>query len=146
HNSYHLRTGETTIGEWNCEHASHGEEMTTQGVRTVELDVHWDAELKRYRVYHVGLFDPSSTSDLLLDCLVELRVFSDAHPGHHPIFVQIEPKGSNEPLSPAELGDRLVAEIRAVFPEELLVTLDLVRARMPTLAEAIATRGWPTVA
>jgi len=146
HNSYHLRPSETTIDDWNYEHAPLGEQLATQGVRKVELDVHWDAELQRYRVYHVGLFDPRSTCDLLLDCLVELRVFSDAHPGHHPIFVQIEPKGSNEPLSPAELGDRLDAEIRAVFPEELLVTPDLVRAGMPTLAEAIATRGWPTLA
>lgn len=144
HNSYHLRNGERVIDDWNYEHAPLGEQLGSHGVRAIELDVHWDAEIQRLRVYHLDLIDPRSTCDRFLDCLVELRRFSDAHPGHHPIFVQIEPK-SSAGVTPTELGDALDAEIRAVFGPELLVTPDLVRGDAETLAAAIAAEGWPTL-
>ena len=41
------------------------------------------------------------------------------------------------------LFERIDHEIRSVFPEELLITPDLVRGSSATLAEAIATTGWP---
>jgi hypothetical protein len=145
HNSYHLRPSEDTIDDWDYSHAPLDEQLATQGVRKVELDFYWDEAIQRYRVYHIALVDEVSTCDLLLDCLADLRRFSDAHPGHHPIFVQLEPKGGNGPQTPAELGDRLDREIRAVFPEELIITPDFVRGARATLAEAIEEDGWPTL-
>lgn len=145
HNSYHLRPAERTIDEWSYDHAPLGEQLAAQGVRKVELDVHWDPWAQRHRVYHLDSIDARSTCDLFLDCLVALRRFSDAHPGHHPIFVQIEPKGARHGLSFGALADALDAEIRAVFPPELLITPDLVRGEAATLAEALAANGWPTL-
>lgn len=145
HNSYHLRPSETTIDEWSYDHAPLDEQLATQGVRKVELDVHWDPEAQRHRVYHLDGIDARSTCDLFLDCLVALRRFSDAHPGHHPIFVQIEPKGARYGLSFGTLGDALDREIRAVLGPELLITPDLVRGDAATLAEGLATSGWPTL-
>ncbi len=145
HNSYHLRP-ENVIDAWDYEHAPLGEQLQSQGVRKVELDINWDPEIGRFRVYHIDIVDARSSCDLLLDCLVELRVFSDGHPGHHPIFVQIEPKAGFETMSIEEAANALDREIRAVFPPELIITPDLVRGDATTLAEAISTRGWPTLA
>jgi hypothetical protein len=144
HNSYHLRNGEHVIDDWAYDNAPLGEQLDHEGVRAIELDVHWDPDLQRLRVYHLDIIDPRSTCDRFLDCLVELRRFSDAHPGHHPIFVQIEPKGAAG-VTPRALGDELDAEIRAVFGPELLITPDLVRGDVDTLAEGLAAHGWPTL-
>lgn len=145
HNSYHQRPSEDPIDDWDYSHAPLEEQFASQGVRKIELDFWWDETLERFRVYHIDLVDDVSSCDLLLDCLAAVRSFSDAHPGHHPIFVQLEPKGGTGGFSVAELGDRLDREIRAVFPDDLIVTPDLVRGARATLADAIATDGWPTL-
>lgn len=140
HNSYHLRNRAQTLDDWSYDHAPLGEQLESQGVRALELDVRWDEDLQRHRVYHLPVVDPRTTCDLFLDCLSALRRFSDAHPGHHPLLVQLEPKDTT-----AAHADALDAEIRAVFPDELLITPDLVRGDAETIAEALATRGWPTL-
>ncbi len=144
HNSYHLRNADEVIDDWAYDHAPLGEQLESQGVRAIELDVHWDEDTQRLRVYHVEVVDPRSTCERFLDCLVELRRFSDAHPGHHPIFVQIEPKSARA-IRASALGDELDAEIRAVFGPELLITPDLVRGDADTLAAGLAAHGWPTL-
>jgi hypothetical protein len=144
HNSYHLRP-EHVIADWDYEHAPLFEQLESQGVRALELDFSWDEELQRFRVFHVPLLDERTSCDLLLECLAELRRWSDAHPGHHPLFVQLEPKDQRG-LSAAEIGDRLDREIRAVFTDELIVTPDLVQGSAATLAAAIVDPGWPLLA
>ncbi|MCB9594057.1 MAG: hypothetical protein H6719_15090 [Sandaracinaceae bacterium] len=144
HNSYHLRPTPETIADWSYDMAPLDVQLGEQGVRKVELDLHWDSATGRFRVYHVDLLDERTTCATFLDCLVVLRRWSDAHPWHHPIFVQIEPKGSRD-RTVSELMVSMEEEILAVLPEELLVTPDLVRGDAATLAEAIATRGWPTL-
>ena len=145
HNSYHLRPVPDTIPDWDVDMAPLGVQLGEQGVRKVELDLHWDADLQRFRVFHVPLLDERTTCALFLDCLVELRRWSDAHPGHHPIFVMIEPKDSVAGALILERMSAMEAEIRAVFQDELLVTPDLVRGDAASLDEAVTTTGWPTL-
>lgn len=145
HNSYHQRPREDTIPDWDYEMAPLYEQFADQGVRKVELDLHWEPELGAFRVFHIAILDEISTCDLFVDCLEELRRFSDEHPGHHPVFVQIEPKGSRDGMSIAEFTSAMEAEIADVFPDDLIVTPDLVRGDAPDLATAIAAHGWPTL-
>lgn len=97
---------------------------------------------------HIPTIDEETTCDLFLECLATIRAWSDAHPGHHPIFVQIEPKGNAFPEG--EEGDRrydlLDDEIRTIFGDELLVLPDQVQAEAATLREQLTSgEGWPTL-
>ncbi len=145
HNSYHRRPYEDPIPDWDYEMAPLYEQFADQGVRKVELDLHWEPELGAFRVFHIWKLDDVSTCDLFVDCLAELRRFSDEHPGHHPLFVQIEPKGSTDDMSVTEFTAAMEAEIAEVFPDDLVVTPDLVRGDASDLATAIAGQGWPTL-
>lgn len=145
HNSYHIRPAEKTIPDWDYDMAPLYEQFAEQGVRKIELDVHWEPEIDAFRVYHLFTIDEVSTCDLFVDCLQEIRRFSDEHPGHHPIFVQIEPKGRTSATPVREFTGAMEAEIAEVFPDDLLVTPDLVRGDAPDLATAIAENGWPTL-
>lgn len=107
-----------------------------------------------FKVLHLPDIDFRSTCWTFVECLTEVHEFSDANPDHVPIFIQIELKDdtlpapldftATLPIGATEL-DALDAEIRSVFDEEHLITPDTIRGDHPTLAEAIATDGWPTV-
>ena len=146
HNSYH-REPAAVIPDWNYDNEPLDQQLESQGVRAFELDIYWDEARLRWEVLHVPVVDEETTCDLLLDCLATIRTWSDAHPGHHPIFVQIEPKGTAFP--DGEEGDArfdiLDAEIRAVFPDELLILPDAVQGEAATLREAVTGGGWPTL-
>ena len=144
HNSYHIRP-EVYGDDWDYTMSPLGVQLADEGVRQIELDLHWDRLGHRWHVFHIGVADPLSTCDLFLDCLAEVRRFSDSHPGHHPIFIQIEPK---EPFRASEIQeemDAMEAEIELVLPPELLITPDIVRGASPDLKTAIADHGWPTL-
>src|SRR5215218_883694 len=92
------------------------QQRSRQGIRAIELDVFADPEGGLYadraglraigedpigppelfgqgmKVLHVQDLDFESTCLTLLACLQQLRGWSDGHPGHLPIVVQIEPK------------------------------------------------------
>ncbi|MBU6280693.1 right-handed parallel beta-helix repeat-containing protein [bacterium] len=150
------------------------------GIRAIELDVFADPAGGRYadpagarfagipedlrpnmveagmKVLHVQDIDYRSTCRTLKACLSLVRDWSDAHPGHAPIMIQIEAKDDPIP-DPYDLGfvvplpfgaaefDALDAEIRSVLPDDKLITPDDVRGSHPTLEEAILQDGWPTL-
>jgi hypothetical protein len=145
HNSYHVKPTETTIPDWNYTHAPLDVQLGEQGVRGVELDLYWDANRESILVMHAPLVDPKSTCATLRECLETLRAWSDANPGHHVVFVQLEPKSAVEAAAQGEWLDAIDAEIRAVLPPELLVTPDDVRGELDALADALAAQGWPTL-
>ncbi|MFM7061992.1 MAG: Ca2+-dependent phosphoinositide-specific phospholipase C [Actinomycetes bacterium] len=150
-----------------------------RGLRTFELDVAADPQGGLYaapllpqllnlgypalgadmtapgmKVVHIQDIDYLSTCQPLLDCLAELRTFSDAQPDHLPIVVNIEAKEEllPEPFNStvpvpftAEQFDALDAEIRSVLGDRL-ITPDDVRGDQPDLRTAVTTVGWPTVA
>ena len=110
-----------------------------------------------FKVMHMADLDFRSTCLRLVDCLQELRAWSDAAPDHVPLIVMIEPKESAKPVlaglyQPASVArfdasawQALEAEILSVFPVGRLVTPDLVRGSHTTLGEAIRGEGWPRV-
>lgn len=146
HNSYHVRRTPAPIPDWDYSFAPIEEQLTEQGVRGLELDLYVEGSPpSEVRVHHIAPVDDGTTCETLDACLAEIRRFSDAHPGHHPLFVQLEPKWiGREADWPAAFA--LIDQIlRDTFPEELLVTPDFVRAGDSSLRERLAGAGWPTL-
>jgi len=116
-------------------------------------------ELKQpgFKVLHHGEWDFRSTNYLLTGCLREINAWSDAHPWHLPIIIQIEAKDSDVPptaagspvVAPkpfnADTWRRLEATIRATIPASKIVTPDVVRGDHANLRTALAAKGWPTL-
>ncbi len=109
-----------------------------------------------FKVMHVQDIDQRSVCEPFTACLSEVRSWSNAHPGHLPIFLLIETKQSPLketqfpsvqpiPFTPA-IFDALDAEIRSVFSPEELLTPDDVRGSYATLNAAIRAGQWPTLA
>ncbi len=145
HNSYHLAPDNDTVEEWQYSHEELAVQLGPQGVRQFELDVWWGEETGAFEVKHVLLLDEGTTCELLADCLAELRAWSDAHPAHHPLFVLIEPKDGFD----VDRADFVVAELERTleeaWPADRLVTPADVQGDHPTLREAVASDGWPTL-
>ncbi|MGH2685151.1 MAG: Ca2+-dependent phosphoinositide-specific phospholipase C [Actinomycetota bacterium] len=156
HNSYHRRPMtpplHLVIEDWDYAHPPLDVQLGQEGVRQFELDVHWDPVGKRFEVLHERFVDPESTCPLLEACLRTAAAWSDANPGHHPIFFHIEPKDAEDcTVSPlhciAGHYDALDAEIRAILEDgrDRLLTPDEVQADSPTLRQAIEGVGWPAL-
>jgi hypothetical protein len=136
------------------------------GVRQIELDVYADPQGGKYarapaletlgipapdqtimrkpgfKVIHEAYIDTHSTCLTFVLCLRAVKTWSDAHPGHVPMMIDVEMK--DETVTPATF-DSLEAEIRSVFSPGDLVTPDSVRGDDPSLGHAVRTRGWPTL-
>jgi hypothetical protein len=154
-------------------------EQFDAGVRQVELDVFVDAPAGGHyatpvlvptlglapvdpamtepglKVFHVQEVDYRSTCPTFVDCLTDVRDWSDAHPGHLPITIQIEAKDGTIPdpglgfVTPlpwtaASFGT-LESEIATVFPAERVLSPAEVRGRHDTLADAVQAGRWPTL-
>jgi hypothetical protein len=156
------------------------QQFETQGIRQIELDVFDDPEGGRYafriplvlldqdpvgppeldepglKVFHVQEVDFETTCLTFVECLVDVKTWSDAHPGHLPIMILVEAK--DEPIpDPINLGfvqplpfgreafRDLDAEIFSVFGTEQLILPDHVRGKRATLEEAVLEDGWPSL-
>jgi hypothetical protein len=146
------------------------------GIRTFELDIWADPTGGRFgaplaaqllgqayppgvdqpgmKVLHIQEIDYLSTCPTLVSCLGELKTWSDAHPGHLPIIINIElkqdplPSPFNvTPIQPFDVPqlDATDAEIRSVVGDRL-ISPDDVRGAAPDLRTAVTTTGWPSVA
>jgi len=119
HNSYHIETSD--IPEWDYTMKPLDVQLDQEGVRSVELDLHYllddDQKGHHFEVYHVVLADQGTTCQQLTDCLQVIKKWSDAYPGHLPIYIQMEPKEGFDKATPLEqiFGD-LEAAIERVFP------------------------------
>jgi hypothetical protein len=105
----------------------------------------------RLEVFHIPTIDEGTTCRVFVDCLRTIKTWSDAHPRHAIIGIQLELE-ANEFNLPAPFGpwhaadyDRLDAAIRSVFSEREVLTPDDLRGGHATLPEAIAQDGWPTI-
>jgi hypothetical protein len=162
-------------------HSPLGVQFDDEEVRQIELDVFADSagglydqrvimpllglpadsgipELEQpgFKVLHIQEIDFETTCWTFVQCLQQVKLWSDAHPRHLPIAILVELKDTPipdplqlgfvqpQPIGPAEL-DALDAEIRSVFPEQQMLTPDDVRGSHATLDEAIVTDGWPTL-
>ncbi len=103
------------------------------------------------KVIHVSDIDYRSHCLLFVDCLRQVKAWSDAHPDHAPILFMINPKSSGISWPGAakvlpwgkDAFERMEAEIRSVFPVERIITPDEVRGQHATLREAVLAGNWP---
>ena len=107
-----------------------------------------------FKVMHVQDYDYRSTCQPFTACLEVVRKWSQAHPGHLPIYILVETKQNDLPPQfhavttekfTSATFDALDAEIRSVFSARELITPDDVRGGHATLEEAVLNNGWPTL-
>jgi hypothetical protein len=156
-------------------------DQLNMGLRNLELDVVYDPQGGRYenplglklikvaggtpepfdtandlakpglKVFHIPDIDFRSDHLLFRDCLLDLKNWSDAHPGHVPVIITMNAKDGNErglhPLLPftRKALDSIDLEIRSVFKPGELITPDFVRGNYADLETAILKKGWPLV-
>jgi hypothetical protein len=157
-------------------HASLPNQLRRQGVRGLELDLFpdpagglyanpllrqrlgagplTDPEWRRpgIKVLHIADLDYNTTCVRFVSCLRLVRRWSRANPGHLPLLVMLELRGT-DPVAGAIGGvrvppwdgaalDALDAEIRSVFRPGELITPDDVRRDGLTLQQSVLRRGW----
>ena len=158
-------------------HAPISQQLEDQNVRSLELDLFPDPQGGLYtyplirkltgqgpltdpamaepgiKVMHVPDFDYNTNCDTFVVCLRQVKTWSDAHPGHVPIAINLELKQSDPqvvaaggvkapPWDAANL-DSVDTEIRSVFGEDEILTPDDVRRTGLTLEQSVLTKGWP---
>jgi hypothetical protein len=164
---------------WEYTHLPLPQELD-HGVREIELDVFVDSPSGGHyatpkvvpllglapidprmsqpglKVLHIQEIDFRSSCPTFVSCLEQVKAWSDAHPDHLPITIQIEPKDDSIG-DPAGLGfvdpllwttpafATLEAEIESVFPHERLIRPADVKGDHSTLREAVLDTGWPTL-
>ena len=157
------------------------EAQLQRGVRSIELDLHpdpqgglyadpapyralaargerdllpiYERELRQpgLKVFHVADLDFRSQCPTFRACLTLLRQWSDATPGHSPVFVLLEPKlagtggAAGAPFDAAAFAE-VDATIAAILGRDKVVTPDDVRGDAATLEAAALARRWPTLA
>ena len=140
HNSYHVAPapGPALTPEREVTQAPLPVQLEQQSVRQIELDVHTVAG-GPLAVFHLR-GDEGTTCASLVQCLTQVRQWSEAHRGHLPVFVLIEPKHEIGALVDPLAVD---AEVRSVFRPDQLLTPDDVQGTAPTLRQAVQESGWP---
>lgn len=142
-------------------------EQLDAGARQLEIDVNYDPAGGHYakgsndpkllrpgfKVLHIPGIDNASSCVLLTECLLQIRSWSQAHPGHVPIMLMFNAKDEQNAARggidalPFTAGayDALDAEIRSVLAPGMLITPDDVQGRYPTLRDAVLADNWPTL-
>ena len=140
HNSYHVApaAGPDLTPEHDITQSPLTVQLERQSVRQIELDVHATPG-GALAVFHLR-GDEGTTCPTLVQCLLEVRDWSEAHRGHLPLFVLIEPK--HELGAPVD-GLAVDAEVRSVFGPRQLLTPDDVKGHWPSLRQAVQEGGWP---
>jgi hypothetical protein len=106
-----------------------------------------------FKVFHIVDLDFRSNCLTLKDGLRQLKAWSNAHPGHNPIFITIEPKDgvskSKELTEPEPFTEQRFAaldkEFRDYLGEKNIITPDVVRGKYVTLNDAVLHGNWPSL-
>ena len=160
-------------------HAPISQQLEDQNVRSLELDLFPDPQGGLYtyplirkltgqgpltdpamaqpgiKVMHIPDFDYNTNCDTFVLCLRQVKTWSDQHPNHVPIAINLELKQSDPnvvaaggvkapPWDAANL-DSVDTEIRSVFAADELLSPDDVRKPGLTLEQSVLTKGWPTL-
>ena len=143
HNSYHVHGQPITIPFLDYTLPPLGDQLAL-GVRQFELDIHYN-QGNGMKVYHLPALDFGTTCEYFVDCLSILKDWSDAHPGHQPLVVFVEPKDELDSDKLAGHDAEVEDEILAVWPRERIVAPDDVRGGYATLNDALIEDGWPAL-
>jgi hypothetical protein len=153
-------------------------EQLNKGLRNLEIDVFADSKGGKYahpkgldvvkpqqaydsdglmkkpgfKVFHMPDIDFRTSCYTFEICLQELKKWSDANPGHVPVFITLEPKDGDanffgtkpEDFTP-EVFDALDKVIFKELGNSKLITPDMVRGKYKTLEEAVLNNNWPTM-
>ena len=141
-------------------------------MRGLEIDIYNDPKgehqnshidaLKKpgFKVLHIKDVDYQTNYYTFIDALTAIKKWSDAHPNHLPLFINIETKTGGPgdangflrflgfkrtvPFDSAAV-DAMDAEIKTVFGNDLknILTPDRLRGRYTTLNEMVQHNGWP---
>ncbi len=154
HNSYHIQQ-DAPIQSSPTTQSTHAplDQQLDLGVRGFEIDV-VNAPDGTFPVVHTPVVDATSNCTPIAQCLQVTRRWSEAHPGHVPIFILIEPKNDDVDfvIDPslrrfdAAGVDQLDKTVRSSLGRQL-ITPDSVRGTAKTLRGAVVgRRGWPPLA
>lgn len=126
--------------------------LAAQGITVPVSD---PAEMKKpgIKIIHATDIDYRTSCLTLVDCLKDVKTWSDAHRDHTPILIMINPKHTPiswpgaTPVKPfgREALDLMDKDILSVFPRERIITPDEVRGDKSTLREGAMAGGWPTL-
>ena len=161
------------------------EQFEKYGVRGIELDIYNDPTGGRFadrrglawvwkrsrskdpdmmkpgfKIIHISDFDFNSTNATFKGALQEIKKWSDAHPDHLPVFINVETKtdatgdvihqlhklAKSAPFDSAAV-DALDMEVKSVFGNDLngVITPDQVRGTYVSLEQAVLAGHWPTL-
>jgi len=106
------------------------------------------------KVIHAADIDFRTSCQTFVNCLQQVKAWSDSNRTHTPILIMINPKHgpiSWEGATPVrpfgkDAFNRMEAEILSVFARDRIVTPDEVRGTNATLREGVLAGGWPTLA
>ncbi|MFE1859358.1 Ca2+-dependent phosphoinositide-specific phospholipase C [Streptomyces anandii] len=91
-----------------------------------------------------GVFRKTWENGSLRTCLDDLRAWSDAHPGHDPVYLKLELKWgfrSNADMGPTQLDQLVAAHLGA---GNLFTPADMLGTAYPTLDAAALAGAWPS--
>ena len=115
-----------------------------------------------FKVLHIKDVDYQTNYYTFIDALTAIKKWSDAHPNHLPLFINIETKTGGPgdaskllnmlgfkhtvPFTPATC-DSMDAEIKAVFGNDLknILTPDRLRGNFTSLEDMALKNGWPSL-
>lgn len=115
-----------------------------------------------FKVLHIKDVDYQTNYYTFKESLVAVKQWSDAHPNHLPIFINLEPKTMGpgdyskilrvlgfKRVAPFDAAacDSIYAEIKAVFGDDLngVITPDKVRGSYASLNDMVVNNGWPAL-
>lgn len=115
--------------------------------------------LPGFKILHIPDIDFNPTNYTFVDALNEIKTWSDAHPNHLPLFINVETEveAPGDMITLAEFvhaapfdataADELDNEIKSVFGTDLkgIITPDVVRGNYATLEQAVLAGNWPTL-
>lgn len=131
-------------------------QLRAQGVQDLAPIYRDELTKPGIKVFHVADLDFRSQCPTFRSCLTLLKQWSDAEPGHSPVFILLEPKLSGldraipgatviPPFDKAAF-DEVDETIRSVLGRDRLFTPDDLRGDMPTLEAAALAKRWPSLA
>ena len=102
HNSYHVEPDVVFHDSHRYSHAPLDAQLRDQGVRQLELDLHYREDVG-FEIFHLPGIDEVSTCVRFVDCLQEISDWSQEQPGHLPVMIWLEPKDDMDELVPSLL-------------------------------------------
>jgi hypothetical protein len=97
-----------------------------------------------FKVFHILNYDFRSHCQTFKGCLIQLKNWSEANPGHNPVFLTLESKDSISANTQKIFAD-LDKDLITYLGKKHLITPDDVRGKYETLESAVLHGNWPTL-